>query len=106
MGVLTTERQSTEAPMARRRRPRQAPKRKQRRATASYRHGLQDAIGKWLPGQFFSHWPVVAGSKWSPLRLVWVALLMAWSAEQTLQARFAATRELVRSLFPKWPLGK
>jgi hypothetical protein len=67
---------------------------------------LKDAIGKWLPGQFFSHWPVVAGSKWSPQRVVWVALLMAWSAEQTLQARFAETRDLVRSLFPKWSLGK
>jgi hypothetical protein len=67
---------------------------------------LKDAIGEWLPGQFFSHWPVAAGSKWSPQRLVWVALLMAWSAEQTLQARFAETRDQVRSLFPKWSLGK
>jgi len=92
--------------MARRRRKRQTPKRKQRRRTASYRHGLQDAIAKCLPSQFFSRWPVVAGSKWSPLRLVWLAVLMAWSAEPTLQARFAATRDLLRSLFPKWSLGK
>jgi hypothetical protein len=79
--------------------------RRQRQTRASYRHGLRDAIGKFLPSQFFSRWPV-AGSKWSPLRVVWVALLMVWSAEQTLQARFEETREVVRSLFPKWSLGK
>jgi hypothetical protein len=79
--------------------------RQRRRSPASYRHGLKDAIEKLLPGQFFSRWPV-AGSKWSPLRVFWVALLMAWSAEQSLEARFEETREVVRSLFPKWSLGK
>ena len=61
--------------------------RRQRRILASYRHGLKDAIGKLLPGPFFSRWRVV-GSKWSPLRVFWVAILMVWSAEQTLQAQF------------------
>lgn len=90
----------------RRQRPYQRRKaRRQRRTQASYRHGLKDAIGKLLPGQFFSRWPVV-GSKWSPLRLFWMAILMVWSAEQTLQARFEETRQVVRSLFPKWSLGK
>jgi hypothetical protein len=87
------------------RRRRQRP-RKRRQTTTSYRHGLKEAIGKWFPGQFFSHWPVIGGSKWSPLRLFWMAILMVWSAEQTLQGRFDATREVLRSLFPKWPLGK
>lgn len=94
--------------MARRCRKRQDKSRqarRQRRSPAWYRHGLKDAIGKWLPGQFFSRW-AVAGSRWSPLRVFWVAILMAWSAEQTLQARFEETRQVVRSLFPKWPLGK
>src|SRR5258706_163258 len=94
--------------MARRRRKGQAKRRKTRtvhKTGTSYPHGLRDAIGKWLPGQFFSRWPV-AGSRWSPLRVFWMAILMAWSAEQTLQARFAETRQVVRSLFPKWPLGK
>jgi hypothetical protein len=94
--------------MARRRRKGQAKRRKTRtvhKTGTSYRHGLKDAIGKWLPGQFFSRWPV-AGSRWSPLRVFWMAILMAWSAEQTLQARCAETRQVVRSLFPKWPLGK
>ena len=95
--------------MARQSRERRCPKRKGRRphrTQASYRHGLIGAIGNLLPGQFFSRWPVTAGSKWSPLRLFWVAILMVWSAEQTLQMRFEETREVVRSLFPKWPLGK
>ena len=94
--------------MARPQRKRPQARRKshrQRRAQASYRHGLKDAIGKLLPGQFFSRWRA-PGSKWSPLRLFWMAILMVWSAEPTLQARFAETREVVRSLFPKWPLGK
>jgi hypothetical protein len=66
---------------------------------------LKDAIGKLLPGRFFSRWRS-AGSKWSPLRVFWVAILMVWSAEQTLQTRFEETREAARSLFPKWTLGK
>jgi hypothetical protein len=79
--------------------------RRQRRTQASYRHGLKDAIGNLLPGQFFSRWPVT-GSKWSPQRVFWMAMLMVWSAEQTLQARFEETRQVVRTLFPKWQLGR
>src|SRR5262245_34136936 len=92
--------------MARRRTKRRSKRRKVRKAPTSYRHGLKDAIAKWLPGQFFSRWPVIGGVKWSPQRLVWMALLMVWSAEQTLQARFDATRDVLRTLFPKWSLGK
>ncbi len=72
----------------------------------AYRPGLKDAIGKWFPGRFFSRWAVTAGSKWSPQRVFWMAILMAWSAEQTLQARFEAMREVLHSLFPKWTVGK
>jgi hypothetical protein len=79
---------------------------KERQPQTSYRHGLKDAIGKWFPGQFFSHWSVTAGLKWTPQRLFWQGILMAWSTEQTLQARFTATRQALRSLFPKWSLGK
>jgi len=95
--------------MAGRRTKHQAKKRKTRKvrkAKASYRHGLKEAIEKWFPGQFFSHWRVTAGSKWSPQRLFWLAVLMVWSAEQTLRARFEEKRDLVGSLFPKWSLGK
>jgi hypothetical protein len=75
------------------------------RTTTSYRHGLKEAMAKWLPGQFFSRWAVLRGVKWSPMRLVWMGILMVWSAEQTLQSRFEATRDVLRALFPKWPLG-
>lgn len=37
--------------------------------------------------------------------MVWLALLMVWCAEQTLDARFTAMRQALRPLFPKWPLG-
>lgn len=70
-----------------------------------YRPGLKDAIGKWLPGRLFSRWAVRGGSKWSPHRIFWMAILMVWSAEQTLQARFEAVRQVLRSIFPKWSLG-
>ncbi len=94
--------------MAHRHKKRPSPRRKgrrPRRSRASYRHGLIEAIGSVLPAPFFSRWRCVA-AKWTPLRLFWVALLMAWSAEQTLQSRFEEARETARSLFPKWRLGK
>ena len=94
--------------MARRRKKRRCQNgkgRRQVRTQASYRHALIGAIANLLPGQFFSRWRVTAGSKWSPQRVFWAAILMVWSAEQTLQMRFEETREVVRSLFPKWPLG-
>jgi Transposase DDE domain len=95
--------------MAQGRRKRLAKKRKTRKVCktkASYRHGLKDAIAKWFPGQFFSRWSVTKGSRWSPQRVFWVAILMVWSAQQTLQTRFEETRDILRSLFPKWALGK
>ncbi len=94
--------------MARRGRKRPAQRRKTGtvgKTKASYRHGLKDAIGKWFPGRFFSHWSVTAGATWTPQRLFWLAILMVWSAEQTLQARFDETRQVLRSVFPKWSLG-
>lgn len=97
--------------MARRRNKRppkkqQTRKVRQSKVQASYRHALKDAIGKWFPGQFFSHWSVRAKSKWSPQRIFWMAILMVWSAEQSLQSRFETIRQVLRSLFPKWSLGK
>jgi Transposase DDE domain len=95
--------------MAHRRTKRQARNcktRPQPRTKTSYPHGLKEAIGKWFPGQFFSRWAVTAGAKWSPQRVFWLAILMVWSSEQTLQARFAEVRDMVRALFPKWSLGK
>jgi len=101
--------------MAQRRRKRRVKRGQQRGLTrragagktqASYRHGLKEAIGKWFPAQFFSSWSVTAGVKWSPQRLFWLAMLMTWSAQQTLQTRFDEVRDVLRSLFPKWTLGR
>jgi hypothetical protein len=68
-------------------------------------HGLVEAVRAWLPGQFFSQWKVTSGSTWTPHRLFWMAILMVWSAEQTLGERFHETRRTLRGLFPKWSLG-
>jgi hypothetical protein len=76
------------------------------RRTSSYRETLAEAIRTWLPFQFFGRWAVRAGLLWTPQRLVWIALLMAWSAEQTLTDRFDAARDLVLALFPRWRLGR
>ena len=64
-----------------------------------------EAIRRWLPCPFFARWPLRCGLLWTPRRLVWVALLMAWSAEQTLAERFAAALELLAVLFPRWRRG-
>src|ERR1700676_2157869 len=72
------------------------------RAPSSYHPPLVEAIHRWLPSQFFARWPLRRGLLWVPQRLVWVALLMAWSAEQTLAERFAAALELLAVLFPRW----
>jgi hypothetical protein len=72
------------------------------RAPSSYPHPLVEAIRRWLPCQFFARWPLRHGLLWAPQRIAWVALLMAWSAEQTLAERFAAALELLAALFPRW----
>jgi hypothetical protein len=72
---------------------------------AAYQPGLVEAIRKFLPAQFFSQWSVRGSTVWTPQRLVWLALLMVWNAEQTLDARFRAMRQILQALFPKWKLG-
>lgn len=70
------------------------------------RSGLVKAIDSFLPGRFFSRWKLAANVKWTPHRLVCVALLMVWSAEQTLAERFDAVTGFLREHLPKWCLGK
>jgi hypothetical protein len=69
---------------------------------SSYRQSLVAAIRAWLPAAFFAKWPLRHGLLWTPQRLAWVALLMAWSAEQTLADRFGAAADLLAALFPRW----
>ena len=100
------QRKTDKADQRRRQRKNKRKKNRPVKLTTSYSHGLKEAIGKWFPSQFFSHWPVIGGIQWTPLHLFWMAILMVLCAEQTLDARFQATRDVVKSLFPKWSLGK
>ncbi len=72
----------------------------------SYRDSLVAAIRQWLPAQFFSRWPLRGGLRWTPQRLVWVALLMCWDAELALADRFEAATDRLAGLFPAWRLGR
>jgi hypothetical protein len=75
------------------------------RRPSSYRQALVVAIRQWLPATFFAQWSLRAGLLWTPQRLAWLALLMAWSAEQTLADRFRDGTDVLAALFPRWRLG-
>jgi hypothetical protein len=72
---------------------------------SSYRAELPAAIQEFLPAHSFSRWRLVRGILWTPQRIVWLALLMCWSAEQALADRFDDARGVLKSLFPNWRLG-
>jgi IS4 transposase len=72
----------------------------------SYRDSLRHAIRGLFPAAFFSQFPVRKRLTWTPQRIFWVAVLMAYSAEQTLADRFDAVADLLRALFPRWRLGR
>ncbi|MFO0930328.1 MAG: IS4 family transposase [Gemmataceae bacterium] len=74
-------------------------------ARSSYPDDLPAAIRTWLPAPFFSSWTLRRGLCWTPQRLVWLAILLVWSAEQTLADRFDAAVRLLRDWFPRWSLG-
>ncbi len=61
---------------------------------------LVESVCLWIPGAFFAQWALRRGLLWTPQRLFWMALFMAWSAEQTLAERFDAARDLLQILFP------
>jgi hypothetical protein len=73
---------------------------------SSKRHGLVKAIERFFPSQFFGH--LEASKKttfWMPQRIVFFGILMMWDSEKALSDRFAAARDVLGSLFPKWRLG-
>jgi hypothetical protein len=73
---------------------------------SSHSQPLVKAIRKFFPSQFFSHIKVSRRTTlWLPQRIAFFAMLMMWDAEKNLQDRFAAARDLLRALFPKWRLG-
>lgn len=76
------------------------------RTSTSYREALIAAIREWFPAQFFGQWRLRRGLLWTPQRIFWMAMLMMWSAEQTLTSRFTAVRDVLQTLFPRWSLGE
>lgn len=76
------------------------------RTRTSYREALVCAIREWFPAQFFGRWGLRRGLLWTPQRIFWMAMLMMWSAEQTLTSRFTAVRDVLQTLFPRWSLGE
>jgi hypothetical protein len=91
----------------RRRRPRRRRQPAGRRGSRiSYRDALVGAIREWFPPQFFGQWKLRCGLLWTPQRILWMALLMVWSAEQMLTSRFTAVADVLQILFPRWRLGR
>jgi hypothetical protein len=73
---------------------------------SSRRDALVKAIQKFFPSPFFSHIKVAKKTRvWLPQRIVFFGLLMMWDAEKALQDRFAAVRDLLKALFPRWQTG-
>jgi hypothetical protein len=73
---------------------------------SSDRRGLVKAIQQFFPSRFFSHLKVSKKTSiWMPQRIVFFAMLMMWDAEKALGGRFAAVRDVLKTLFPKWRLG-
>ena len=73
---------------------------------STYGEGLVKAFSEFFPGRFFSQWKLAANTQWTVHRLVLAAMLMTFSAEQTIIDRFEAAWDLLRQWFPKWRLGK
>ena len=71
----------------------------------SYLHQLGEAIREFLPSHSFNQIPIGRATHWKPLRLVWIALLMAWDEGQTLATRFDHACEAATKLHSHWRLG-
>lgn len=54
----------------------------------------------------FSQWSVREGTRWTPQRLAWVSLLMAWGEGQTLSTRFQQACDTAHELHKHWKLGR
>lgn len=72
----------------------------------SYLQQLGEAIREFLPGHSFNRIPVGRATHWKPLRIAWVALLIAWDEGQTLATRWDQACEAVTKLHPHWRLGE
>ena len=70
--------------------------------TLSYRESLRAAIQELLPPELSGGVAPASRLEWTPDRVLWQALLMAYSTEPTLTDRFRATQELLQGLQPSW----
>ena len=71
----------------------------------SYPEQLAEAIRQFLPSHLFCRLPVPDRTDWTPQRLAWVGLLMAWDEGQTLSARFEHACQTAGHLHRHWALG-
>jgi hypothetical protein len=53
----------------------------------------------------FCRWPTGKYPVWTPQRVAWMGILMAWDAVNTLAGRFENIRSLLKGLFPRWRIG-
>jgi hypothetical protein len=72
---------------------------------SSYLRQLAQAIRESVPGPFFARIPLGRASRWTPQRVAWVALMMAWDEGQTLDARWRHAREAAGAIHPHWRRG-
>jgi hypothetical protein len=73
--------------------------------TPSYPEQLAQAMRQFVPSHLFCRWPVPDRVDWTPQRLAWVSLLMAWDEGQTLAARFEHACQTAGRLHAHWRLG-
>ena len=73
--------------------------------TASYAEQLKVAMQAFVPSSF-SHLPVRGSVCWTPQRLTWIGMLMAWGEGPTLATRWEQACHLARSLHTHWQLGQ
>jgi hypothetical protein len=71
----------------------------------SYPEQLDQTMRVFLPPAFFAHIPVHSAVSWTPQRLAWVALIMAWDEGPTLTARFEHACAAARQTHRHWTLG-
>jgi hypothetical protein len=73
--------------------------------TPSYPEQLAQAMRQFVPSHLFCRLSVPDRVDWTPQRLAWVSLLMAWDEGQTLAARFEHACQTAGGLHAHWRLG-
>lgn len=66
---------------------------------------IGDGYSRSAAESVFSQLGSGGGRDWTPQRLAWTALLMAWVEPLQLVERFTAVRGFLKPMFPHWKLG-